>query len=208
MSFYQHLKERAFSGRCLTRMSTANRIVQYLVNKASQLSTCSPKTIVHEEEVATHLLEILESMLTCDSYTHKHETTLDYTTSDLKLERCEADPDDCYEELNYEEKEIVLEIKVFEDFSLSYMKWCLGFDGAINPKTGKRKHTWMSVKQHFRRTPYQYYMAPFRKCFEEATTNEKIDSIVIRSHSYAVVTATKFYVSIISLSNIICIDQR
>ena len=48
-------------------------------------------------------------MLTCASCTHEQATILDHATPDLELERCEADRDDCYEDLNYQEKEIVSE---------------------------------------------------------------------------------------------------
>ena len=158
-------------------MDVANRIVHRLMDKTPhQLSTYSSRTVMHEDEIATHLFEILESILTSDSYTHEHETTLDYVMPDSELDGCEVDPDGCQEDVDYDEEDT--EPKLFEDFSLSYMKRALEFYDAINSKTGKRKHTWKNVKHHFRRIPYQYYMARFRKCLEEeGTKRQKIDSI-------------------------------
>jgi hypothetical protein len=130
-------------------MDVANRIVQRLMDKTShQLSTYSPRTVIHE-----------------------HETTLDYAIPDSELDGCEVDPDDCHEDVDYDEEDT--EPKVFEDFSLSYMKRALEFYDAINPKTGQRKHTWKNVKHHFRRIPYQYYMARFRKYLEEEGTKKQ-----------------------------------
>ena len=114
---------------------------------SQQLSTYLSRTVVYEEEIATHSFEILESILTSDSYTHEHETTLDYPTPDLEFDGCEADPDNGHEDIDYEEKD--METKVFEDATLSYMKRSLEFYDTINPKKGKRKYIWKNVKITF-----------------------------------------------------------
>ncbi|CAF1476498.1 unnamed protein product [Adineta ricciae] len=115
-------------------MSAADKIIQLLTDKASQkLSNYSPNPAVHEEEVATHLLRILESILTSDSYTHEYETTLDHSTLDSEFDECEADSDSFYQDFDYEEEDTMP--KVFENFTLSYVKRALGFYDAINPTT-------------------------------------------------------------------------
>ena len=92
-------------------MSTADQIIQLLTDKASQqLSTCSPTTVVH-------LLAILKSILTRNSYNHEYKTTLD---------GCEEDPDDFYQDSDYEEEDT--KTKVFENFTLSYIKRALEFE--------------------------------------------------------------------------------
>jgi len=158
-------------------MSATDKIIQLLTAEASQqLSNCLPSSVVHEEEVAIHLLGILESILTSDSYNHEYETTLDYSTLDSEFDGCEADSDDFYQDPDYEEEDT--KPKVFKNFTLSYMKQALEFYDAINPITGKRKHIWKNVKHHFQRIPYQYYMARFRKYVEEEKTKkQKVDSV-------------------------------
>ena len=175
--FHQCVKEKPISWTLLIKMSAASRITQLLMNKVSQqLPKSLSTTIVHEEEVATHLLEILESILTSDSYTHAYQTTLDYSTPDSELDGCEVDPDDPLHDPDYEEEDT--ETPIFESFSFSYMKRALEFYDAINPKTGKRQHTWTNVKHRFQRIPYQYYMARFRKYVEqEGTKKQKVDSV-------------------------------
>ena len=70
------------------------------------------------------------------------------------------------------------ETPVFESFSLSYMKRALDYYDAINPKTGKRSHTWKSVQNKFQRIPHQSYMARFRDYVEQGGTKiENIDSL-------------------------------
>ena len=56
------------------------------------------------------------------------------------------------------------------------MERALAFYDAINPKTGKRSHTWKSVQNKFKRITHQYYMARFRDYVEQGgTKKEKID---------------------------------
>jgi hypothetical protein len=157
-------------------MSTASRIVQILMDKVSQRPCINlPTTAIYEEEVATHLLEILNSILTSDSYTEEHETTLDYSTLGLEFDGCKVDPDNPVQDPDYEED---TEIAVLDGFSLSYMKRALDYYDAINPKTGKKKHTWTNVKHQFQRIPYQYYMARFRKYIEQqGTKKQKVNSV-------------------------------
>lgn len=94
-SYCECIKERFHSSDAMTRMSSSARIVQLMMNNISQQPSNSlPHASVNEEEVATHLLELLDSLLTSDSYTHEYETTLDYSISDSELDGCEMDPDD------------------------------------------------------------------------------------------------------------------
>lgn len=58
------------------------------------------------------------------------------------------------------------------------MKRALEFYDAINPKTGKRKHTWKNVKHNFQRISYQYYMDRFWQYVEqEGTKKQKVESV-------------------------------
>ncbi|CAF4575949.1 unnamed protein product, partial [Didymodactylos carnosus] len=58
------------------------------------------------------------------------------------------------------------------------MKRALEYYDAINPKTGKRSHTWKCVHNKFRRIAHQSYMARFREYVEkEGTKKPKVDSI-------------------------------
>ena len=170
-------KKDSISQTLLTKMSALTRIVQLLTDKVSQQpSDYLFTTAVYDEEAATHLLEMLNSIVTSDSYTHGYETTFDYSTPDSELDGCEMDPDDPNHDPDYEEDNT--EIPVFENFSLSYMKRALEFYESINPKTGKRKHTWITVKYRFQRIPYQYYMGRFRQYIEnEGTKKQKVDHI-------------------------------
>jgi len=90
-----HGRKIPFSQTLLTKMSALTRIVQLLEDKVSQQpSNYLSTTAVYEEEVVSHLLEMLNSILTSDSYTHGYKTTLDYSTPDSKLDGCEIDSGD------------------------------------------------------------------------------------------------------------------
>ena len=67
---------------------------------------------------------------------------------------------------------------MFESFSLSYMKRALDYYDTMNPKTGKRSHTWKSIQNKFQKISHQSYMACFRDYVEQAGTKiETIDSL-------------------------------
>ncbi|CAF4658911.1 unnamed protein product, partial [Rotaria sp. Silwood2] len=155
----------------------ANPIIQLFQERASnELTVSSSLTPVQEEEVANQLFDVFESILTSTSYDQEDETTLDYNTSDNETDQSEEDFDESSNDPDYEEKDDAT--PVFESFSLSYMKRALDYYDAINPKTGKRSHTWKSVQHKFRRIRHQSYMARFRDYVEqEGTKKEKIDSL-------------------------------
>ena len=176
---YQGLQERRiqFLGRYLTRMSTASNVGQLFLDKVCQQLPASLSTkVVDEEEVATHLREMLVSILTSHSYTHENQTTLDYSTPNSEFDGCVEDPDNPSQDPDYEEDD--RETPVFECFSLSYMKRALEYYDDVNPKTGKSRHTWNNVKHQFQRIPYQYYLHNFCKYVEHGgTKKQKVDSV-------------------------------
>jgi hypothetical protein len=128
-------------------MGEANRIIQLFQERASnELSVSSSLTPVQEEEdLANQLFDVFESIWTSTSYNQEDETTLDHNTSDNETDECEEDFDESSNDSDYEEKDE--ETPVFESFSLPYKKRALDYYDAINPKIGKRSHTWKSVQR-------------------------------------------------------------
>ena len=140
--FHQGLQQPTiqFLGRYLTRMSTASNLAQLLLDEmCQQLPVSLSTTIVHKEEAATHLCEMLVSILTSQSYTHESQTTLDYSLSDSEFDGCEVDLDNPSQDPDHEEDH--RETPVFKCFSLSYLRRALEYYDDVNPKTGKRRHT-------------------------------------------------------------------
>ena len=131
--------------------------------------------IPFQEELANQLFEVFGSVCTSTSYNEEAETTLDDNTSDNETDECE-DVDELPDDPDYEQEEE--EKQMFESSSLSYMKQVLAYYDAINPKTGKRSHTWKSVQNKVKPVTHQYYMARFRDYVEQSgTKKEKIDSL-------------------------------
>ena len=155
-------------------MSETSRIIQLFRERTSKeflvASLCTP---FQEEELANQLFEVFESVCTRTSYKEEAETTLDDNTSDNEIDECE-NVDELPDDPDYEQEEE--EKQVFESFSLSYMKRALAYYDAINPKTGKRSHTWKSVQNKCKRVTHQYYMARLQDYVEQSgTKKEKID---------------------------------
>jgi hypothetical protein len=158
-------------------MDEINRIIQLFRERSfKELSTSSSLNPSQQEEIANHLFNVFESIWTSTSYDQEEETTLDYNTSDDESDDCDEDVDEPSDDPTYEEKN---EVKsALESFSLSYMKRALAYYDAINPKTGKRSHTWKSVQNKFKRITHQSYMARFRDYVEQGgTTKEKINLV-------------------------------
>ena len=145
-------------------MSETSQIIQLFRERTSkEFLAASSLTPFQEEELANKLFEVFESVYTSTSYNEEAETTVDDNTSDNEIDECE-DVDELSDDPDYEQEEE--EKQVFESFSLSYMKSALAYYDAINPKTGKRSHTWKSVQNNFKQVTHQYYMARFRNYVE------------------------------------------
>ena len=151
-------------------MSEVNRIMELFQEQArKELPASSSLTHIQENEIADQLFNVFESIWTSTSYNEENEITVDHNTMDNEIEECEED-------LDYEAKDE--ETPVFESFSLSYMKRALDYYDAINPKTGKRSHTWRNVQNKFRRIKDQSYMSRFRDYIEKGgTKKQKVDSV-------------------------------
>lgn len=158
-------------------MAEVNRIIRMLQERTSkELSDLSSVTSYQEEELADQLFNVFESLWTSTAYNQEDETTLDHNTSDNEMDEIEENSAEEAHDPDYQEEDE--DEPVFQSFSLSYMKRALDYYDAINPKTGKRSHTWKSVHNKFKRVTHQSYMARFRDYVErEGTTKEKIDSL-------------------------------
>ncbi len=122
------------------------------------------------------MFDVVESILTSNSYFHDYVTTLYYSTSDTEIDDCEEDLDEPSTDSDYDEEDV--EQPIFENFSLSYMKRAIEYYDDIDQKTDKQKHSWKSVKHQFRRIPHQYYLTRFRGYVEEGgTKKQKVDSV-------------------------------
>ncbi|CAF1202220.1 unnamed protein product [Adineta ricciae] len=146
-------------------MSEINRIMKLFQERTrKELPASSSLTHIQENEIADQLFNVFESIWTSTSYNEENEITLDHNTMDNEIEECEED-------LDYEAKDE--ENPVFESFSLSYMKRALDYYDAINPKTGKRSHTWRNVQNKFRRIKDQSYMSRVRDYIEKGGTKKQ-----------------------------------
>lgn len=164
-------------------MNTVNRIALSFQKRASEkYSDFRSLSSVQDEELADQLFNIFESICTSTSYEQEDETTLDYETADNEYDEYQEDSDAQIEDAEYEEGND--QKSVFETFSVSYMQRALDYYDAINPKTGKRAHTWKSVQHTFKRIPHQSYMARFREYVEKGGTNkEKLESLENRVYN-------------------------
>ena len=117
------------------------------------------------------------------SHTFEVETTLDHESSESEFIN-EGDYENEVEETSGSEwNEEDDEDKILrKTFSLEYMTRAVNFYDETNPKTGKRKRQWETVKHSFQRIPHQTYIARFRHYLEKHGTKKqklhKIDDYV------------------------------
>ncbi|CAF3274932.1 unnamed protein product [Rotaria sp. Silwood2] len=162
-------------------MAEVHRITQLLRERASKnLPAQSTLTALQEEELADQLFNVFESIWTSTTYNEEDETTLDNNTSDNEIDDCKDDSDERSDDPDYKEDD---EKPVFESFTMSYMTRALDYYHEINPKTGKRSHSWKSIQYKFRRITHQSYMARFRDYVEQkGIKKQKID--ILADHVY------------------------
>lgn len=158
----------------------ADRASNLLSSTSSNTSTTSVITN-RECEVAELLCGVLESITNSHSHFFEVETILDHDPvqddliNDVECENEDEgalDPDWNGDEEDEDEKALCRE------FSLDYMTKAVNFYDEINPKTGKRKRRWETVKHNFRRIPHQNYLARFRHYLKKhGTKKQKLDKI-------------------------------
>lgn len=157
-------------------MINASIVCSLLSEKFSQ-STASIKVdlrapSVREQDVANHLAELLNSIISCHEFTVESETSLDYISDDLTeddidqyvvSDDCESDPD--FNDTGDDENGVLL-----QKFSLDYMKKVIEYYDEKNPLTGKRRRSWKGVKRRFKRVTYSTYISRFRAYIEKGGT--------------------------------------
>lgn len=154
-----------------------------LANRVAKKDSYRPSGNLREQQLADHLYQILDNVITSSSYEVEHENTLDY--DDLfddphEDEQCdveadeENDPSFCAVEDNDELGDDAL----LQKFSLEYMTNVIDFYDEIDTTTGKRRHTWKSVQHRFRRVSHRRYLTRFRNYVErQGTKKQKVDDI-------------------------------
>ena len=135
--------------------------------------SCPPIT-QREEELAHHLLNSIESISNCSSYTIENDTTLELdTTAEESNNECSGSDSDnkSYDDNCHQEDKNLL-----HRYSLEYMEKVVSYCDEKDSKTGKRKRSWSTVQQRFPRVPYQQYISLFRHYLEaHGTKRQKIE---------------------------------
>ena len=173
--------------------------MKIFTNRASNLlSSAVPNNAVttsvitrRESEVGELFYGLLESIVDSHSHSVDFETTLDHDTIDDEWnDGMESDSEveeavDTEWNVEGEDEEEAL----CRNFSFDYMARAVSFYDEINPKTGKRKRRWETVKHNFQRIPHQTYIARFRHYLEKHGTKkqklEKIDDYVFDMFEHA-----------------------
>ena len=146
-------------------MINTNNVVHILSNLISKhsisMNRSSPPITPREEELAHHLLNSIESISNCSSYTIENDTTLELDTNaeEFNNEYSDSDSDDkSYDDNYHQEDENLL-----HRYSLEYMEKVVSYYDEKDSKTGKRKRSWSTVQHRFPRVPYQQYISRFRQ---------------------------------------------
>ncbi|CAF3482479.1 unnamed protein product [Rotaria sp. Silwood2] len=140
--------------------------------------TSTPVNTRRDEEVAKMLFENIDSVMNCTSYSFENDHTLDFDFDieliDEEMTSDEGDNDNLHDNDEYDEYE--KENIVHEQFSLEYMKRVIKFYDEKDEKTGKRKHSFLSVKRHFKQVKHKNYILRFQKYIEtQGTKRQKLD---------------------------------
>jgi hypothetical protein len=169
-------------------MVDPTNVVKILADRVSNLppstfsnTSTATNTITNREcEVAELLCGVLESIVNSHSHTLEVETTLDHEFVDGELIN-EMEYENDVEEMfdpDWSGEEGDEEKTLDEQFSLDYMTRAVNFYDEVNPRTGKRKRRWETVKHNFQRIPHQTYIARFRHYLERhGTKKQKLDKI-------------------------------
>lgn len=188
---FKQAADIGFSRVCFEMINPVN-VMKVFVDRASGLFCTIPSnkatttaTFTNREcEVADLLCGVLESIASSDSHTIDIETTLDHELVNGELVN-DVDYEDTAEETSDpnwndegEHDDEDEEKALCKQFSLDYMTKAVNYYDEINPQKGKRKRHWATVKNHFRRIPYQLYLSRFRRYLEKhGTKKQKLDKI-------------------------------
>jgi len=147
-------------------MDRVKRILEHLSERVSNEMTISKPFLVvnNEEQIASHLFDILESLVNSSDFDVHVETTLDYSSSidsDNDDEESDESSDNLTDDSDYEEQQTTRGYGL-DNFTLDYMQRALEYYDAIDPKTQKRIHTFKSMRRRFPRTTHQAYLSRFR----------------------------------------------
>ena len=158
----------------------ADRVSSLLSCNISNTSTDKNNITNRECEVAELLCGVLESIVNSQSHTCEVETTLDHDSAESELingVEYENEVEKTFDS-EWSGEEEGEDKAIYKEFSLEYMTRAVNSYDEVNPKTGKRKRRWETVKHHFWRIPHQTYIAQFRRYLEKnGTKKQKLDKI-------------------------------
>ncbi|CAF4175608.1 unnamed protein product, partial [Rotaria sordida] len=170
-------------------MNAAN-IIDCLSNLLKHNLTLNSTSCISqkEREVAQHLCETITTLNECKSFEFEEETTLDVGETSNEDEN-EDDKNTFYDDNSseaddeWESKENEREHHDLSDYSLAYMKEVVAYADAKD-SSGKRRRSWKSVHEKYKRIPAQTYISRFRKYLEQQGTKrqkiQKVDEIVFQ----------------------------
>lgn len=174
-------------------MINTHNVVELLANLISDRLNFneSAENTDRDHEVAEILFDNVQSILVSTSYCYENDVTLDFhgdEQSDSGETGAEngtdgIDSDDQSADDNHaddKDYEYVYEKDEFppNQFSLEYMQRVVEHYDEINPSNGKRKHSFSSLQQRFKRVKDKSYIRRFRTYIErEGTKRQKLDEI-------------------------------
>ncbi|CAF1352980.1 unnamed protein product [Didymodactylos carnosus] len=157
----------------------------------------------HDEEVAKHLHDHVESILESSQYSFESEHTIDFNDdsnteqlqdneeedeNDEEEEEVEEDDEeDEQQQMNNDDEQFDEEFMEVDndqhhhlqkEFSIPYMKQAIDFYDQINDKTGRKSHSWKAFQHRFPKVKNRSFIERFRKYLESSgTKNQKLDQI-------------------------------
>lgn len=168
-------------------------VIELLTNLISNRLTFDerPDNTARDDEVAEILFDNVQSILSSTSYFYENHDTLDLdddrttsTTEEIGAEeKSDDDNDDASNDDNRTDDEDYQHIdendKYFSEvFSLEYMQCVVEYHDEIDPSTGKRKRSFSTVQQRFKRVKDRSYIRRFRMYIEkQGTKRQKLDKI-------------------------------
>ena len=174
-------------------MKNPHKVLRLVSNYIIQLLPSIDLThacTARDENVARNIFEDIESIFNCTQYNFEREQTLDFTYSfDEEAEEAELESDDDKGESHKEDANDDEENNLLHEFSLQYMKKVVDFYDKTTFNTGKRKHSWSSLQNRFKKVKDRSYIRRFRKYIENRGTKkqklDEIDSFVYESFEKA-----------------------
>ena len=164
-------------------MINPKNVVQLLgkyVLKIPRSIVRSSDPTVRDEDVSKQLYECLLSILNSTEYHFENQDTLDYSYDIDQL--IGADENDTDEEdpqdTDYKEEEEEEGNSLLHQFSVDYMKKVVFYYDEVNPRTGKKKHSWRALQHTFKSVKSRNYIERFRKYITTGgTKKQKLEEI-------------------------------